>query len=597
MGLTSIFALVRRLDRRLRLRIAVLGAVVLGVSLLEVVSTAAIFPLIAAIVDPDALSRYAALARIHAWVGAPAYGTFVMALAVVFFLVVAIKIFAVAFCYRYQYVLAYDIQRSLATRILRLYAAERYAEHLRRNPAELLKNIQNEVPALANGVLVPAMQAVGEVVICAMVFALLVYISPGLTLGLGVVVALAVLALYRIAKLRNDRHGAQRATAVSEMYRTASTLLAGMKELRVLDRVDSFVERYDRAAQRYGGSNAHIMFVAQTPRLTFELLGFASFVAVVLYTGAVSGDLRNALPLIATYAVAAYRLLPSVNRIVGAAMQLRFYRKTIELVAKSLQLDSQAAPGAEPDGRPVEAGDIVVAELSYSYPGTQEPALKRVSLVIPAGAAVGIVGPSGAGKSTLVDILLGVLDGYAGAIAVNGRPLAPDSVKAWQRCVGYVPQAIYLADDTLRHNIALGVDDKDINEVALAAAVETAQLSSVVASLAQGLDTVIGERGVRLSGGQRQRVGIARALYTNPAVLILDEATSALDGLTEQEIARQVDLLAGRKTVIIVAHRLSTIRKCDVIHVFESGELKASGKYDQLAARSDYMARLQAIAQ
>jgi len=509
---------------------------------------------------------------------------------------VAIKVFAVAFCYRYQYLLAYDVQRSLATRILRLYAAEPYAEHMRRNPAELLKNIQNEVPALANGVLVPAMQAAGEVVVAVMVFTLLVYISPWLTLALGAVVAVAVLALYRIAKQRNDRHGANRATAVTEMYRTANTLLSGMKELRVLDRINPFVERYDRAAQRYGGSNAHIMFVAQTPRLTFELLGFACFVAVVLYTGAVSGDLKNALPLIATYAVAAYRLLPSFNRIVGAAMQLRFYRKTIELVAKSLQLESQAVPAAARDAAPLAAGDIVISELSYAYPGAPRRALERVNMVIPAGAAVGIVGPSGAGKSTLVDILLGVLDGYQGSIAVNGRPLTPGSVRAWQRCVGYVPQAIYLADDTLRRNIALGVDDPAIDEPALAAAVETAQLASVVASLPQGLDTVIGERGVRLSGGQRQRVGIARALYTNPAVLILDEATSALDGLTEQEIARQVDLLAGRKTVIIVAHRLSTIRKCDVIHVFENGELKASGKYDQLAARSDYMARLQAIA-
>ena len=595
--LSTILALLRRLDRPLRRRIDVLGVVVLAVSLLEVVSTAAIFPLIAAIVDPDALRRYGTLQRLYAAAGSPTYGSFVMGLAIVFFVLVAIKVAAVSWCYRYQYILAYDVQRSLATRILRLYAGEPYAEHLRRNPAELLKNIQNEVPALANGVLVPAMQAVGEIVVAVMVFTLLVYISPWLTLGLGAVVAVTVLALYRIARRRNDRHGSDRAAAVTDMYRTASTLLSGMKELRVLDRVNPFIERYDRAAQRYGGSNAHIMFVAQTPRLTFELLGFASFVAVVLYTGAVSGDLKGALPLIATYAVAAYRLLPSINRVVGAAMQLRFYRKTIELVAKSLEIDAHVAPAAALGATALETGDIVISDLSYSYPGAARRALERVNLVIPAGGAVGIVGPSGAGKSTLVDILLGVLDGYQGSIAVNGRPLTAGMVKAWQRCVGYVPQAIYLADDTLRRNIALGVDDKDIDQRALAAAVETAQLSSVVASLPQGLDTVIGERGVRLSGGQRQRVGIARALYTNPAVLILDEATSALDGLTEQEIARQVDLLAGRKTVIIIAHRLSTIRKCDVIHVFENGELKASGKYDQLASRSDYMARLQAIAQ
>jgi ABC-type multidrug transport system fused ATPase/permease subunit len=597
MGLVSLGGLVRSLEPRLRSRIGALGGVILAVSVLEVMSTAAIFPLIAAIVDPDALRRYAPLERAYQWAGAPAYGTFVMTLAVAFFVLVCIKVLAVAFCYRYQYLLAYDIQRSLATRVLRLYAAEPYAEHLRRNPAELLKNIQNEVPALANGVLVPAMQAIGEVVVVAAVFALLVYMSPWLTLGLGALIAVAVVTLYRVAKRRNDRHGAERSAAVTEMYRTASTVLAGMKELRVLDRVKAFVERYDAAARRYGGSNAHIMFVAQTPRLTLELLAFASFVAVVIFAGVVSGDLKGALPLIATYAVAAYRLLPSFNRIVGAAMQLRFYRKAVQVVAKALQLETRVPAAAQPAGASLETGDIVVSNLSYTYPGAARKALDRVSLKITAGAAIGIVGPSGAGKSTFVDILLGVLDGYEGSIAVNGEPLSPARVKPWQRRVGYVPQAIYLADDTLRRNIAFGVEDKEIDDRALLAACEAAQLSPVIASLPQGLDTLIGERGMRLSGGQRQRVGIARALYTNPAVLILDEATSALDGLTEQEIARQVDLLAGTKTIIIIAHRLSTIEKCDVIHIFEDGVLKASGRYCELAARSIYMAKLQAIAQ
>jgi ATP-binding cassette subfamily C protein len=278
-------------------------------------------------------------------------------------------------------------------------------------------------------------------------------------------------------------------------------------------------------------------------------------------------------------------------------MQLRFYRKAVQVVAKALQLETRVPAAAQPAGASLETGDIVVSNLSYTYPGAARKALDRVSLKITAGAAIGIVGPSGAGKSTFVDILLGVLDGYEGSIAVNGEPLSPARVKPWQRRVGYVPQAIYLADDTLRRNIAFGVEDKEIDDRALLAACEAAQLSPVIASLPQGLDTLIGERGMRLSGGQRQRVGIARALYTNPAVLILDEATSALDGLTEQEIARQVDLLAGTKTIIIIAHRLSTIEKCDVIHIFEDGVLKASGRYGELAARSIYMAKLQAIAQ
>jgi ATP-binding cassette, subfamily B, bacterial PglK len=593
----QIAALFRRLEPQLRSRIAVLGGVILAVSLLEVVSTAAIFPLIAALVDPDTVRRYAALERMYSWMGSAPYEAFVIALATAFFGLVTLKVLAVAFCYRYQYVLAYDIQRSLATRILRLYANEPYAEHLRRNPAELLKNIQNEVPALANGVLVPTMQAMGEIVIAAAIFALLIFINPGLTLGLGVLVAITVYCLYRVAKRRNDRHGAERAIAVGEMYRTASTLLAGMKELRILGRVQTYLDRYDHAGRTYGASNAHIMFIAQMPRLSFEVVGFASFVLVVFYAGTVSGDLKSALPLIATYAIAAYRLLPSFNRIVGAAMQLRFYRKTVDVVAKVLNIEAAISPAAPAgDQAALPLGDIVVSGLSYSYPGSVRRALNRMSLVIPAGAAVGIVGPSGAGKSTLVDILLGVLDGYEGTISVNGRVLTPELMKAWQRRVGYVPQSIYLADETLRRNVAFGVEDKDIDERAVVAACEAAQLAPVIALLPQGLDTVVGERGVRLSGGQRQRVGIARALYTNPDVLVLDEATSALDGLTEQEISREIDLLAGSKTIVVIAHRLSTIRKCDVIHVLEDGVLRTSGRYDELGVGSEYMSKLQSIA-
>ncbi len=597
MNVASILALVRCLDRGLRIRLLLLALFMLVVSALEVISTGAMFPLIAALVDSQEFGRNAVLLRLREFVNPPTYEFFIVVLVGVFLCIILVKACVVLWGYRVQFRLIYDIQRHLSSRVLRIYALEPFAAHMRRNPADLIKNIQTEIPALANGVITPAIQALSELVIAVAIVALLLLVSPVLTTLLCVTLLFTFVLLYRFARHSNDRFGAQRSIAVSEMFRTANTLLSGLKELRVLDRANNLLGLYDRAAERYGVANAYIMLLAQIPRLAFESIAFATFATVIVYAMATTGEIKTTLPLVALYAAAAYRLMPSFNRIAIAALQLRFYRRAVDTVFQALASEASAGIPAEATAfdQVVFDREIEISKLSYVYPGTGERILDGLSLTIPACSTIGIVGPSGAGKSTLVDILLGVLDGYEGRISVDGRLLDGSVTKAWLRLVGYVPQSIYLSDDTLKRNIAFGEIDTQIDHRAVVAACEIAQLQELVASLPEGLDTVVGERGVRLSGGQRQRVGIARALYRDPKVLIMDEATSALDGLTEHEIARQIELLSGKKTILIIAHRLSTIRKCSLLYVIENGTVTASGSYDELAGRSDYFSKLQAL--
>ena len=308
---------------------------------------------------------------------------------------------------------------------------------------------------------------------------------------------------------------------------------------------------------------------------------------VVVYTLTRSGQsASDLLAILGVFALAAYRLMPSANRILSAVNNVNFVRAPVEDVHRDMQLFAETAA----EGAPGEAGEavtfadsITLENLSYIYPGAAEAALNDVNQSIQRGESVGIVGRSGAGKTTLIDVILGVLAPSAGRLLVDGRDIRA-SLGSWQRRIGYVPQTIYLTDDTLRRNVAFGFEDEAIDDARIGAVLEAAYLHDFVSSLPGGLDTVVGEHGVRLSGGQRQRIGIARALYHDPDVLVMDEATSAVDSETERHIAAAIQALHGRKTILIIAHRLSTVRGCDRLLFLDGGRCPAAGSFDELMA-------------
>ena len=326
-----------------------------------------------------------------------------------------------------------------------------------------------------------------------------------------------------------------------------------------------------------------INLVQAFPRLFLEVTaisGLSVLIFVMFLTGSEVGEVA---PTVGLFAATAFRVLPSINKIVNAKQLLKVDRTTFKTIHDDLGL--MISDRTQSVIKPSEFTSVIVKDLAFHYAGNANNVLLNVNVAVNRGEAVGFVGQSGSGKSTLIDIMLGLLEPQSGSVLINGQEIS--QVKsAWQQQIGYIPQTIFLMDDSLRRNIAIGIADSEIDEVAIHDALKSAQLEDFVASLPEGLNTVVGERGVRLSGGQRQRIGIARALYHRPSVLVLDEATSSLDTETEKGVMQAVQALQGDKTVIIVAHRLSTVEYCDRLYRLDAGRIVDEGTFDEVMNRS-----------
>jgi ABC-type multidrug transport system fused ATPase/permease subunit len=359
--------------------------------------------------------------------------------------------------------------------------------------------------------------------------------------------------------------------------------LGGAKDVKIRGCEQEFLDQFRHHSDGQARMAALQSLVHQVPRLWFELLAVAALLlltAVMVWQGTPSERL---LPMLGLFATVAFRMLPSVNHMTSAIHRLRTADGMLIDLAKELSLADATAP-IRPT-TPLSFRDAIVLDnVRFRYPGSHENVLDSVSIRIPHGASVGFVGGSGAGKSTLVDVILGLLPPAAGRVTVDGTDIH-DNLRGWQDTIGYVSQTIYLCDDSIRRNIAFGVPEKDVDDAAVRRALKAAQLDEFVDSLPAGADTFVGERGVRLSGGQRQRIGIARALYHDPEVLVLDEATSALDVDTEKGVMAAVNALHGTKTLIIVAHRLTTVADCDTLYRLEKGRVVQSGSFAEVISR------------
>jgi ABC-type multidrug transport system fused ATPase/permease subunit len=388
---------------------------------------------------------------------------------------------------------------------------------------------------------------------------------------------------HRVSDSRLQRWGTLRQFEKGKIIQTIQQSLGAVKDIQVLNRENWFISEHNRHQEQDGRLLRKIITIQSLPRLWLEVMaigGLTGLIGVMLSSGREASEI---VPVVGLFAATAFRVLPSINKIVGSKQQLKVSRAAIEAIYSDLQLPSRSLSlGHVPQ---LAFENIEVDSLVFSYEGIESPVLNNVNVHIRKGEAVGFVGQSGSGKSTLIDIMLGLLHPQGGLVSVNGQRI--DDVKqSWQQQIGYIPQTIFLMDDSLRRNIAIGIADKEIDELAITEALKSAQLEDFVASLPEGIDTVVGERGVRLSGGQRQRIGIARALYHRPSVLVLDEATSSLDTETEHGVMQAVQALQGDKTVIIVAHRLSTVEYCDRLYRLDAGRIVDEGTFDEVMNRS-----------
>jgi ABC-type multidrug transport system fused ATPase/permease subunit len=368
--------------------------------------------------------------------------------------------------------------------------------------------------------------------------------------------------------------------AVSEAFSAA-------KEVKIGSLESAYIKRFDEPAELYAKHQSASLAIVSLPRFALEAIAFGGMMLIVLYLMLQGASFTDALPVISLYAFAGYRLVPAAQQIYGAISQLRIMGPVIDALYTEmtvLKISSVINASSNPI---ILNQSIALNNIHYTYPNADHPALDGISITIPAQRVIGLVGSTGCGKTTTVDLILGLLEPQQGTLCVDGEVVNRANIREWQKSIGYVPQQIYLSDDTVASNIAFGIDESDINQDAVARAAKIANLHDfVINDLPNGYETRVGERGVRLSGGQRQRIGIARALYHNPQVLILDEATSALDNLTEFAVMEAINKLRHDITIILIAHRLSTVRECDQIYLMEKGKVIAQGSYDQLSASS-----------
>lgn len=592
MFLTKLLSL---FDRRQKRQAVLILLIMMVISTLEAIGIGAVIPLMTALAEPKKIPEIPWLHRIYVWSAPSTYSEFVVFLSLSMLVLVLIKNLVIGLSYRRQYRFVYEVQNALSNRLLTAYLHAPYQYFLRRNTAELLKNIQAEIPAFSSWILIPGLMFLSESVITLTILALLLIINATLTIVIGVFLSASLTAIFYLLRRRTDRFGRQRRVALSDSFRLATNALSAMKDIKVLGRQKALLDDYAEASRRYNDSMVYQTTMSAMPRLTVEVLAFIALVTILLYSVASHTAIGTALPLMALFAMAAMRLVPSFNRIFMSSIQLRYHTHTLDAIHNAFEevKGNSEKETIEVSG-PMKFGDkIEIINVNYSYPRQDgAPAVTDVSMVIEKGKSIGLVGPSGSGKTTLVDILLGLLDGYGGEIRVDGQLIGRGNIGSWQRQIGYIPQQIYLSDNTIAANIAFGVPLASIDLASVERAAEIAQLSEFVSTLPQGLGTEIGERGIRLSGGQRQRIGIARALYHNPEVLVMDEATSALDGVTEGEITRDIEQLSGSKTLIIIAHRLTTVERCDKVYLMERGKITGSGTYSDLARNNAYFLKL-----
>ena len=470
----------------------------------------------------------------------------------------------------------------IAARMLEVYIRQPYAFHLKKNSSTLIRNTQDASMLVAGGV-EPMLTILTEGLIAFALFTVLVVVEPVGTICVIGVLLFATFIFQKFFDQKLQRWGALRQIQKGSIIQTIQQGLGAVKDVQVLGREEWFVNEHRERQTLDANLLRRINTVQAVPRLWLEVMamaGLAGLVAIMLATGK---DIDRIIPTVGLFAVTSFKVLPSINKLVSSKQTLKVSRSTIETIHHDLDLPISANSLIQ--NASFQFGNIVLEHLNFKYEQSENLVLSNINVKISSGEAVGLVGQSGSGKSTLIDIMLGLLEPQNGSVLINGQTI--ENIKqSWQKQIGYIPQTIFLMDDSLRRNIAIGIADNEINEVAIVEALKSAQLEEFVASLPEGLDTVVGERGVRLSGGQRQRIGIARALYHQPSVLVLDEATSSLDTETEHGVMQAVQALQGDKTVIIVAHRLSTVEYCDRLYRLDAGRIVDEGTFDEVMNRS-----------
>lgn len=554
--------------------IMMLILIVVG-ALIELLGVSVILPYIQIITEPNKISESKYLSNIYQWLGASSIKEFLAYLSITIIIIFFIKNVYLFLMYYLQYKLVYGSQMKLSVRLMDCYMKKPYAFHLQKNSSEIVRGVINDTGQFIQ-VLMNVLSMISEFLITVLLSGYLFLLDPIVMIVLVVFLGVSIFLYLKVIKEKVRLYGKMFQTSSSNLIKSINQAIGGLKDMKVLHREEFFIESYAKVGSEYVRSIRGTNTLGIIPKYSLEVICITVMLGMVTIKLFAGEDVLSLIPQLSAFAVAAIRLLPAVNRINNNINTIMYYKPSIDLVYHDIIETEGTEKLSDKNNKFFEdskkADVIKIRDLSYHYDGNDKNILDNVNVEIPIGKSVGIVGTSGSGKTTLIDILLGVLEPITGSVLYGDLPIR-DYPISWSKKLGYIPQTIYLTDDTIRNNIAFGIKAKDIDEEQLERVIIEAQLEDLIKSQPNGLDTVIGERGVRISGGQRQRIGIARALYHNPDILVLDEATSALDNDTETAIMEAVNHFKGKKTLIIIAHRLSTIEKCDIVYRVENGKV------------------------
>jgi ABC-type multidrug transport system fused ATPase/permease subunit len=564
----------------------------LTMAVLEVLGVASILPFIAVLSNPDIMSSNVFLKTFYEIFSFDNQTQFLIFLGVgslsLLIISLAFKTLTTFFQVRFALMKEYSIGKNL----FEIYLNQPFSWFLNRNSANLNKIILSEVTAVVQGGILNFVNALSQILVIIIMLIMLTFVNLSATVFLSAGLGLAYLSIFMVTKTYLGKIGRKKVDANDARFAAVSEGFGAIKEIKAYSIESYFIEKFSSAAKSYASNLSIAHAINQLPRYILEAIAFGSLMLILVYNVAIGGDLVFLLPQITIFALAAYRLMPALNQVYSALSQIKFHAPAISDVYNETIINRTVNLQKRVDTAQSIPSGLSLENVSYAYPNSEKLILENINLEIVAGSKFAIIGKTGSGKSTLINLILGLVEPGSGSIKINKDKLTGSKFWNFKQLIGYVPQDIFIIDDTITANIALGVDPKHVDTEMVERASKIANLHEyVINNASNGYQTVVGDRGIRLSGGERQRIGIARALYRQPKILILDEATSSLDTITENTVMEAVDNLSITDiTVIIVAHRLSTVKSCQNIVLIDDGKIVDQGTFDYLASRNEIFA-------
>ena len=572
-------------------RATLLLCMMLIVALLEMTGVVSIMPFMAVLTNQELIQTNSILNNLFNLsksIGVETNNQFLIALGFSVFLLLVISISFKALTNYALVRFTHMRQYSLGKRVMEGYLHQPFSWFLNRHTADLGKNILLEVEVIVYQVLNPSLVFIQQTLITLAISTILILVNPKIAIIVCLTLGFTYGLIYLLTRNLVIRIGEKRLKASELLFVNITEAFNAIKEIKVGGSEKNFVNKFSEPAKNLAKSQALIGLISTLPRFVLEVIAFGGIILAILYLLAQSGNFNEIIPIIALYVFAGYRLLPAFQGIYKSAAQIRSAKASLDILYRDLR-NLKSKISVKDENRLEFKKNINLKKIFYNYPNSTKTVLNNLNFNVSARSKVGIVGATGSGKTTIVDIILGLLELQKGSLEVDGKLIEKNNLRTWQNYIGYVPQNIFLTDDTVSANIAFGIKSDSINQQSVEKSAKIASLHEfVINELPEKYQTHIGEKGIRLSGGQRQRIGIARALYHSPKLLILDEATSSLDNLTEQEVMNAVNNMGKDLTVIMIAHRLSTVKECDNIVILENGQIKHQGTFQELIKMNDY---------